>query len=396
MTPSEHSSAASEAVDLDFERLRTGRYEAERLPSDFTPERVVPDFGFSVLNERGHLYDTVADRAALGKGVDPPSWPGDSEFAVCLTHDVDLVSARSLAHALRETRRTAGLQLSTGAPGTATPEMERGMVAAAKTLGRGVGRAVRAVASSTDPLHCYERWLAIEREVGAKSSFFFMPDRVERPHKTDNDYRYDDRVVFDGRRVQVSEMISAIDDRGWEVGLHPSWYTYDDAKALAREKRQLERVIGGDVRSVRQHYLHYDVRTTPAVHESAGFEFDSSLGFNYNVGFRFGTSWPWHVYDLERETNTAVLEVPLAVQDGALFGQAALGLDERGARRYIERLTAAVREVGGVLTLLWHPSTVTEPRRFDLYRWALEYLAEEGAWFGTVAEVGDHWLETRT
>jgi len=70
---------------------------------------------------------------------------------------------------------------------------------------------------------------------------------------------------------------------------------------LKRQKRALEKALDHEVVSIRQHYLHYDIRITPAVHGEAGFKYDSTLGFNDNAGFRFGTCYPWHFYDLKAE-----------------------------------------------------------------------------------------------
>ena len=95
--------------------------------------------------------------------------------------------------------------------------------------------------------------------------------------------------------------------------------------------------------------IHYDIRVTPAAHAAAGFKYDSTLGFNDNIGFRFGTCHPWHLYDLKAE------------------------------------------KVGGVLTLLWHPNWIIIPHWWNLYLRTLEYLQHKNAWFCSVKEVGEWW-----
>ena len=117
-------------------------------------------------------------------------------------------------------------------------------------------------------------------------------------------------------------MIREIDRRGWEIGLHPSWYAFhEDADELKRQKAVLENALGGDVVSVRQHTLRYDMRVTPSVHAEAGFQYDSTLGFNDNVGFRFGTCYPWQLYDIHREQELSLMEIPLIIQDTALLNR---------------------------------------------------------------------------
>jgi len=98
-------------MNLDLKKLLKGRYEAERLPKDFSPDRIVPDFAFNVLNTLGMLYTPVADQAQVSETKKKPQWPENKPFAVCLTHDVDDVSYFSLTQHLRPfTTPFSGLQ----------------------------------------------------------------------------------------------------------------------------------------------------------------------------------------------------------------------------------------------------------------------------------------------
>lgn len=242
-----------------------------------------------------------------------------------------------------------------------------------------------------DQLHCYERWLKAEKQCGAHSTFFFWPGlkAVTKRHHTDCAYELYDTLVFDNQKCTVAEMIQEIDRQGWEIGLHPSWYSFDDADELKRQKEALEKAIGHEIVSVRQHYLHYDIRVTPAVHVAAGFKYDSTLGFNDNVGFRFGTSYPWHLYDLKSEKELSIMEIPLIIQDGAMLNpDKGMRLDEDTAFKYVEQITKAVEKVGGVLTLLWHPNHILKKDWWNLYLRTLKHLQEKEAWFGTVGEIG--------
>ena len=131
-------------------------------------------------------------------------------------------------------------------------------------------------------------------------------------------------------------MIREIDRQGWEIGLHPSWYSFDDADELKRQKEILEKALGHEIVSIRQHYLHYDIRITPAVHAEAGFKYDSTLGFNDNVGFRFGTCYPYHLYDLNAEKELPIMEIPLVIHDGAMLKPVkGMRLDEDTAFQYV-------------------------------------------------------------
>ena len=135
-------------------------------------------------------------------------------------------------------------------------------------------------------------------------------------------------------------------------------------------------------------FLHYDIRVTPGVHCRAGFKYDSTLGFNDNIGFRFGTSYPWQLYDLRREETLPIIELPLIIQDGAMLDPSkGMRLDEDMAFQYVELMTQAVESVGGVLTLLWHPHVIIDAKWWRLYLKTLDYLKTKNAWFGSVKEI---------
>ncbi len=134
---------------INHQKLLQGRYESERLPADFSPERIVPDFAFNVLNPLGLLYRPVVDEHYLNNGGKKPSWPGKKPFAVCLTHDVDAVSLYSLKQSLRS--RKAQLLDSND------------VFHKVRSLAvLGIGLALSGIrAKQKNPLHCYERWLKV-------------------------------------------------------------------------------------------------------------------------------------------------------------------------------------------------------------------------------------------
>jgi hypothetical protein len=366
----------SEKTSFDYERLLRGHYEADSLPKDFSPDRLVPDFGFNVLNRMGLLYTPIVDEHRLGRGEGRPIWPNGKRFAVCLTHDVDEVSHHESSRRRwwefrRNPSRLKKLRSLTG-------------------LGLDWFR----YRGKKDPFHCFEWWIKVESEIGARSTFYFWPGirSVTKCHPIDCRYDLKDTVTFDGQKCSVAEMIQEIERHSWEIGLHASWYSFNDTREMQLQKEALARVTKHDIVSVRQHYLHYDIRVTPKVHYEAGFKYDSTLGFNDNVGFRFGTCYPWHLYDLADAKEIPIMEIPLIIQDAAMLNPVkGLRLDEETAFQYITHITERVDKVGGVLTLLWHPNALLEPRWLDLYLRTLRYLKEKEAWFGSARDVGEWW-----
>lgn len=369
-------------MTINYQNLLQGYYEAERLPTDFSSDRIVPDFAFNALNPLGLLYRPVVDEDYLANGGQKPAWPDGKPFAVCLTHDVDLLSLYSLRQSLRSSKK----ELPNN--GSAFQKLK-------SLAGVGIGLMSAGIyMHQQDPLHCYERWLKAEKQCGAHSTFFFWPglSAVTKRHHTDCAYELYDSVVFDNQICTVAEMIQEIDRQGWEIGLHPSWYSFGDVDEMKRQKEAVEKALGHEIVSIRQHYLHYDIRITPRVHAEAGFKYDSTLGFNDNVGFRFGTCYPWRLYDIKFEEELPIIEIPLIIQDGAMLNpDKGMRLDDEIAFQYVVQIAEAVEKVGGVLTLLWHPDSIIKEDWWNLYLRTLYYLKKKDAWFGVVREIGQWW-----
>lgn len=364
---------------IDRALLLGGRYEADRLPKDFSPERIVPDFAFNILQPLGLLYRPVLDEAYLADGGTKPVWPDAKPFAACLSHDVDNVTLHSMRQALR------GRKDALKRPGDQ-------LTKAKNVLGVGADFIRTSRHRGPDPLHRFEQWMQVEEAVGARSTFFFWPglSSVTKRHKSDCTYELTDKLRYAGSQCTVAEMIRDMHSKGWEIGLHPSWYSFDDADEMKRQKAALEKALQKEVVSVRQHQLHYDIRVTPQVHAAAGFRYDSTLGFNDNIGFRNGTSYPWKQTDLTSGTELPITQIPLIAQDGALMSTVkGLRLDEDMAFEYVKRLTEAVEKVGGIITLVWHPDVVIESW-WRVYVRTIRYLKEKNAWFGTIREAGEH------
>ncbi len=251
---------------IDDKKLLNGFYEAQLLPQDFPENSAVPGFAYNILNLMGLLYRPVVDENYLSNNGQKPKWPHGKPFAACLTHDVDDVSAYSLKQSLRAFRSPFnGLSKST----YKAMRINRLTKDVIKSAWLGFRK---------DPFHCYERWLEMEREFGAKSTFFFWPgwSNVRKRHHTDCKYELYDKIVFEGQTCAVAEMIQKIHRQGWEIGLHPSWHAFNDVDELKRQKEALETALENSIHSVRQHYLHYDIRNTPRAHSEAGFKYDST------------------------------------------------------------------------------------------------------------------------
>ncbi|MBL0024735.1 MAG: hypothetical protein IPO98_06795 [Saprospiraceae bacterium] len=116
---------------------------------------------------------------------------------------------------------------------------------------------------------------------------------------------------------KVKQIMQLAKSHGYEIGLHPSYDSFENDTTLINEKRILESISGHKIIHSRQHFLRYSIRITGKILEKANLETDSSLGFRDRIGFRCGTGFPYHLYDFEREKPFKFLELPLVVMDMA-------------------------------------------------------------------------------
>jgi hypothetical protein len=299
----------------------------------------------------------------------PPS-PAGYRFCVCLTHDIDFVGIRNhkFDHSMWGFvyRGTLGTLL----------RFFRGKISASQLFASWC-----AVASlpfvyagwARDFWEPFEWYLEVEK--GLPATYFLIPfkqrsgENVPGPHGSLRATAYD---VND-----LSQWTTILLSRGCELGVHgiDAWHN------VAKGREELARItaVTGDSKpGTRIHWLLRD-ENTPAALERAGYAYDSTVGYNETIGYRAGTSQVFR--PLSAQT---LLELPLHIQDGALFYPQRLGLSEEEAKTRCQDLIGNAGKLGGVLTLLWHDRSHA-PERFwgSFYAALVSRLKSLDAWFGT-------------
>lgn len=366
-----------------YQSLILGLTEADPATAD---DRGNQDFQYNPLFWSGQILEPVINQWLVHelakRNLRPEApWPGGKKFAVCLTHDVDWVGI-SLAGEIRHLK-------------TCLPGRSKGQ-GGLKTFLKSFGATAMTLASQRRSERCglFEPWLELEKSLGYRSTFFFFPDRAKRYHLMDGvNYRHSETFFYHGTKISVRDFLRELASNGWEVGLHGTFNSFDDADELKRQKEQVEVSLGREIVSIRQHCLHFNISKTPKAQSSAGFKYDSTFGFNRTIGFRNGLALPFHHYDLRQDKPLAILQIPLHIQDGALLRWDNLGLDPITAVRRAKELITKVEETNGLITLLFHP--VFENSYYDKWFWAyqelLHFLKTKEAWVTTVREIGDWW-----
>ena len=348
------------------------------------------EFDFSENFQAGRLWVPEVDRWVAERRAElapatalVPLWPEGRRFAVCLTHDVDLVSRESTPRQIMRYAR-AGLARTGTTRRQELLRFARPPIRVARSLRSGAAR----VPSTRDTL---ERSVALETRRGAVASYLFTVPPAGGRSRYDCAYAPSDLCLFREAPRRVADVMRTLADEGFDIGLHGSYQAGVRPGALAAERAALERATGLEVRTTRQHLLHWDVRWTPGLQVEAGLRVDSSLGFNGNVGFRAGTSLPFRHFDVATRRLLDLLEVPLVVQDAALLGSWGLDLDIARASNVVRQLFDSAVEVGCAVTLLFHPDRLVHPDWLTLYEWTLDYAVAQKGWLTSLDGLSTWW-----
>ncbi len=333
----------------------------------------------ALLNKgQPHLHEPLCDialdriRQELKKYtilVEIPPCPWGHPYMVALTHDVDVTSVRECRwstvgyaayQCLLQGRFLSGIQFLTARLG----------------LGK-------------DPWDLFERWKGFEQDLGVRSTFFFVP-MPGKPGRAAHPYR---AVSY----VPDTKFIQSLTESGWEEGVHgiDNWTDADEGR---KEKDSLGLSNAGN----RTHWLLFDECSWVAL-ENAGYSYDTTFGYNDDVGFRAGTLQVFRPESVEN-----LLELPLHIQDLGLFGTfcwapkgdgwektPCMHLSEQDARECCHRILDYALQYGGGVTLLWHYENLVPPREWSrIYRVLVSRAKSDGAWVTTAGNVVE-WFRVR-
>ncbi|MEZ5046876.1 MAG: hypothetical protein R2831_07775 [Chitinophagaceae bacterium] len=276
-------------------------------------------------------------------------WPKGKKFAVHISHDVDFVNDYSFKEALRNYTKLLKY-------GKLNPKTHLSLV-----------YAMRFLVQSKRSLFNYNRWLETIAQYGFTSTFYyFIRPSLKDVNQFDVNYHMTDKVVYKSQKMTVAEMAMDMQKDGFGIGLHTAYHAYDNATLTKQLKETLEHDTNLKIHANRQHFLHFDMQKTPSVLSESEIRTDSTLGFNRNIGFRAGTAFPYFLADKELN-KLNVLEIPMHIMDGALFTTNALELDEKMATRKAIQLIDEVENVGGCITLNFHPHVMLLPTWWNVF-----------------------------
>jgi hypothetical protein len=306
--------------------------------------------------------------------IEVPPQPAGHEFTCCLTHDLDFFGIR------RHTfdRTLAGF-VARAAVGTAVDYL-RGQRPMADVL-----RNWKALCSLPfvqlgllpdfwSPVQDY-----LDGDGGRPSTFFVIPFKGHAGKGPDERVHATRAVAYEAR--EVGDELSRAATYGNELALHgiDAWRDADRGRA---ELEQITARTGQKGAGVRMHWLYFSERS-PETLEAAGFDYDSTWGYNEAIGFRPGTAQAFRLPHTH-----ALMELPLVIMDSALFFRDRMHLTAEQALHLCRRIVAYVRRFGGTLVINWHDRSLVPERLWDRSYRALLSEVEHGNrdWFATASD----------
>jgi len=180
-------------------------------------------------------------------------------------------------------------------------------VAAAILKMRDLKRAKRVLQDKTkNPFDTFD-WLMLKNTKIEKVIYFLVGGTS----------KYDSHYDLNATTTQKAFRLAK--ERGYKIGIHPSYNTWKNLEMMTEEKTKLEKAIGSDIDISRQHYLRFSFKDTPDILEKLGITEDSSIGYGDLIGFRSGTGFPYYLYDFKNEKAYSFLEVPLVFMESAIL-----------------------------------------------------------------------------
>ncbi|WP_180074658.1 polysaccharide deacetylase family protein [Acinetobacter sp. YH12116] len=160
----------------------------------------------------------------------------------------------------------------------------------------------------------------------------------------------------------IQKLMQHIHQNGHEIGLHPSYATYQAPELIQQEADNLryaceqagidQTTFGG-----RMHYLRWEHPTTLQAWENAGMSYDSTLSYADRPGFRCGTCFEYPAFNPMTQQSLNIRIRPLIAMECTIIDPIYLGLNvtPQAENKFLE-LKDKCRRVSGCFTTLWHNS----------------------------------------
>jgi hypothetical protein len=317
---------------------------------------------YSHAYKHGYLDRPVVDEwlNVLGQVIQR-QWPGielkQHSFSIKLSHDVDQPSLYAFKPWRSVARMMAGHIIKRRDP-------------KAFFTAPYVKLASKNELIAADPYNTFDWLMDVSEANNLQSAFYFICGRTNQTYDAD----------YEPEHPAIRKLMRRIHERGHEIGLHPSYNTFQSQELLKKEADRLKRICaekgiyqtqwGG-----RMHYLRWEQPTTLRAWVEADMNYDSTLGYADRPGFRCGTCHEYPAFDPLMQQSLSLRIRPLIVMECSVIDEAYAGLGvTEEALVLINTLKQRCIEVGGVFALLWHNSYLRSHALENMYSRSLEHF----------------------
>lgn len=211
-----------------------------------------------------------------------------------------------------------------------------------------------------DPFNNFSFLMTLAEKANIQAQFYFL---LENKQKINANY--------DIKHPFMQNLMKEIHLRGHYIGLHGSYFSFNNEAILAKEFSELKKAcefngIEQTQWENRQHYLRWEADTTPGLLADIAISHDSTVGFAAHPGFRAGTCYDYHLFDLNQRTQLPIIERPLIAMDASLLFY--LKLNHEKTYEKVNALKQLCKNFSGNFTLLWHNSNLQRPQDKELYQ----------------------------
>jgi peptidoglycan/xylan/chitin deacetylase (PgdA/CDA1 family) len=305
------------------------------------------------LSQHRNVFEPQVSKFFIENGY-RVSYPENKKFAVCLTHDIDVLNLPKLTTLFDSYKSLLKGNIS-------------------KSL-----KQLRSLINKKyNPWWNIKEIIKLEEKYDAKSSFYFLT-----LDKNEIDFNY----AIDELEPELTDII----DKGCEVGLHGGFGEYNNEENIKEKKKRMEKILNKKVVGYRNHYLKFKIPDTWEILNKVGFQYDTTFGYADCVGFRNGMCHPFKPFNLMTEKEIDILEIPLIIMDCTLFEYMHLEMGE--AWETIKLLIDTVEKYNGVITILWH-NTYMVDQKYILYEKILSYCTKQNAWLTTGNNITNWWKQ---
>jgi hypothetical protein len=330
------------------------------------------------------LHIALLRRSLVEAGVpfvEIPPRPHGYEFTCCLTHDIDFYGIRR--HAFD---RTLVGFVARASLGTLVDlcKGRRSLVQAVRNWGALLSLPFVFAGVVPDFWRPFEDYARADG--GRKSTFFLIPFRARPGIGPDGNVAPTRAVAYQASDIRQDARAAA--SQGSELAVHgiDAWRSVDSGRA---EMTELTSLTDRQSAGIRMHWLYFSSES-PRHLEAAGYDYDSTWGYNDAIGYRAGTSQVFRLADSED-----LMELPLSIMDSALLFSDRMGLSAAEALDRCRHVVNNAKRFGGTLVVNWHDRSLVPERLWDgVYRELLDTIGASDVWFATAQEAVD-WFRWR-